>query len=38
MPGDPVLVAFGVVPIAIAAVRAYLMGRKTGWAAGVSIL
>ena len=35
LPGDLVFIVFGVVPIAIAAVRAYLKGRKTLLAAGV---
>jgi nitric oxide reductase subunit B len=38
MPGDLVFIVFGVVPIAIAAVRAYLPGRRTVLAAGVPIL
>ena len=38
MPGDLVFIAFGVVPIVIAAVRAYLDGRKTILAAGVPVL
>ena len=38
LPGDLVFIVFGVVPIAIAAVRAYLQGRKTILAAGVPIL
>jgi nitric oxide reductase subunit B len=29
MPGDLVFIVFGAVPIAVAAVRAYLKGRKT---------
>ena len=38
MPGDLVFIVFGVVPIAIAAVRAYLDGRKTIRAAGVPVI
>jgi nitric oxide reductase subunit B len=36
-PGDVVFIVFGVVPIAIAAVRAYLSGRKTILVAGVPV-
>jgi nitric oxide reductase subunit B len=36
LPGDLVFIVFGVVPIAIAAVRAYLKGRKTILAASVT--
>lgn len=38
LPGDMVFIVFGVVPIAIAAVRAYSERRKTILAAGVPIL
>lgn len=36
-PGDVVFIVFGVVPIAIAAMRAYLSGRKSILAAGVPV-
>jgi nitric oxide reductase subunit B len=38
LPGDMVFIVFGVVPIAIAAVRAYVERRKTILAVGVPIL
>ncbi len=38
MPGDLVFIVFGVLPIAIAAVRAYFKGRRNIRAAGVPIL
>jgi len=38
LPGDLVFIVFGVVPIAIAAVRAYLKGRKTILTADLPIL
>ena len=38
MPGDLVFIVFSVVPIAIAAVRAYLKGRETILAANVPTL
>ncbi|WP_237218141.1 nitric-oxide reductase large subunit [Rugosibacter aromaticivorans] len=38
LPGDLVFIVFGVVPIAVAAVRAYFDGRKTIRAAGVPLL
>ncbi|MFI5445151.1 nitric-oxide reductase large subunit [Polaromonas sp. UC242_47] len=38
MPGDTVFIVFGVIPIAIAAVRAYLAARKTPRGAGAPIL
>ena len=38
MPGDMVFIVVGVVPIAIAALRAYLAGRKNILATGVAIL
>ena len=38
LPGDMVFIVFGVVPIAIAAGRAYIEGRKARSSIGVSIL
>lgn len=38
MPGDLVFIALGVVPMAIAAVRAYLDGGKTTPSAGVPVI